>query len=298
LLPSIIDYAGLFPPAGLDMRAAVANYAAYRAGRHAWMLGRFIVPVDRLGEFESVVRAIAPADAAWRLSVLVGASIESDLAAIADFNRRNAPARSGAESGSIGCPRCNIDTIELKATRPDEITQPMRLVPHKLIAYIEVPISADESLLRAVRSAGARAKIRTGGVVPDAIPTCADLAGFLARAATVGVPLKATAGLHHPIRSVQRLTYADDSPRTMMHGFLNVFLAAAGVRAGMNANEAENLLEETSPTALQFDDHAASWRHHRWTRDHLQATRREFAISFGSCSFQEPIDDLKSMKLL
>ena len=49
---SVVDYAGLFPPAGLDMRAAVGNYARYAAGPWAWALGRFIVPVSRLEELE------------------------------------------------------------------------------------------------------------------------------------------------------------------------------------------------------------------------------------------------------
>ena len=49
----LIDYAGLFPPAALAMDDAVGRYARPTgAGRDAWMLGRFIVPASRLGEFE------------------------------------------------------------------------------------------------------------------------------------------------------------------------------------------------------------------------------------------------------
>jgi hypothetical protein len=55
LLRDLIDYAGLFPPASLDMAAAVANYDSYSRSEWNWILGRFIVPVARLGEFEEAL---------------------------------------------------------------------------------------------------------------------------------------------------------------------------------------------------------------------------------------------------
>ena len=47
-LAGLVDYAGLFPPAGLPLDVVVDQYGRYRAGRHAWMLGRLVVPADRL----------------------------------------------------------------------------------------------------------------------------------------------------------------------------------------------------------------------------------------------------------
>jgi hypothetical protein len=298
LLGSIIDYAGLFPPAELTMDATVSNYAAYRASEFGWTIGRLVVPVSGLAEFESsafnfVTRrtgqqrdAHAEPGSTWRLSVLAGAELASDVAAIAAFNNRHA-----AE-------RFLIDTVELKATQSADFVNAMRRFPDGLCAYFEVSSSSDDSLLAAVRAAGARVKIRTGGITPQAFPTSSELAEFLVRCAAVGVPFKATAGLHHPIRAEHRLTYAVDSPRGMMHGFLNLFLAAAGVRAGMTAHEAAQLLDESSAAAFRFDEEGVSWREHRWSNEHLRRTRHEFAISFGSCSFQEPLDDLKALRLV
>ena len=60
LMNGLIDYAGLFPPAALDMATALRNYGAYRAGEYAWMLGRFVLPAARKGEV----------DASWPLAVL------------------------------------------------------------------------------------------------------------------------------------------------------------------------------------------------------------------------------------
>ena len=84
LLRNSIDYAGLFPPAGLDMGAAVENYPRYRAGRSAWALGRFILPASRLAQFEAAAAGHSsgtPAGQPWLLSVLAGPDPAADLGA-------------------------------------------------------------------------------------------------------------------------------------------------------------------------------------------------------------------------
>jgi len=136
------------------------------------------------------------------------------------------------------------------------------------VEYIEIPVTADPAGL------GARAKIRTGGLTPDAYPSAEELAGFLHRAAAARVPFKATAGLHHPL------------PAPPMHGFVNVFLAACQVWHG--ASESDALATLRKP-AFRFDDSC------HLTASQIRAARAEFAISFGSCSFQEPVADLKKL---
>jgi len=112
------------------------------------------------------------------------------------------------------------------------------------------------------------------------------------------VPFKATAGLHHPIRSMRALTYAGDSPRATMHGFLNVFCAAALAWHGLGEGTVSELLEETDPAALEFDEAGFAWKGHRLDTSQIQTARREFAHSFGSCSFEEPVADLRELGLL
>ena len=138
-----------------------------------------------------------------------------------------------------------------------------RLLPEGVTAYFELPIDADPAPLAGGRG---RAKVRTGGLTPEAFPAPADLARFLYRCATARVPFKATAGLHHPIRSVQRCTYEPDSPTALMHGFVNVFLAAALLWHGGSAGDAIATLEEESPGAFHFDDEGVEWHAHRLTR--------------------------------
>ena len=141
--------------------------------------------------------------------------------------------------------------------------------------------------------------MRTGGVTPAAFPTTADLLRFLRAAVAAGVPFKATAGLHHPIRARYRLTYEPDSPSGTMYGFLNLFLAAAFLRQGMGDADATRLLEETDATSLEFDrEGGVTWRGHRLDADALVEAHARGLGSFGSCSFEEPLGDLASLHLI
>ena len=284
LLQSLIDYAGLFPPAGLDMDAAVRNYAAYRKGEDRWALGKFIVPASRLAEFERAAAPLVEPTDPWPLSVLGGSDLNHDLAMI--LEHRYHPTRGLA-----------IESLETKAASTVEIDHATR-IPRDLATYIEIPIAAPpDNLLAAIRLVGGRAKVRTGGVKADLFPPSADVARFLVACAAARVPFKATAGLHHPVRCVRPLTYEKNSATGPMHGFLNVFLAAALVQGGMNAANAAQILEESDPNEFSFDDHGASWRDRRATRDALATSRSTFALSFGSCSFDEPIAELKELGL-
>jgi len=152
--------------------------------------------------------------------------------------------------------------------------------------YVEV---TDLDLIEHIALHRLRAKIRTGGVTTDAFPSSGDIASFLRRCASYGVAFKATAGLHHPVRCVRPLTYESNAPRGTMHGFLNLFMAAALLP------RAEAILEDDDVRAFAFDDDTASWRGHAVLTSDLATLRLQFAISFGSCSFEEPINDLKEL---
>jgi len=163
-------------------------------------------------------------------------------------------------------------------------------LPHglSLPTYCEAPLD---------RVTGAFAKVRTGGLTPDAIPSPETIADFLHGAAERRLPFKATAGLHHPIRSLRPLTYAADSPRAAMHGFLNVFIAAAFAWHGED-ELLPDIIKEENPGAFVFAGDVLHWREFGlWTED-IRAARREFAHSFGSCSFEEPVADLRELGYL
>ena len=241
LLANLIDYAGLYPPAGLPLVEAAANYARYLASPESWMLNRLVLPLAKLQELRL--------DPNWRVTLLVE-----------------------GEPGPL--PR-QIETLETKGG-----------YKLSLATYCEVPLD---------RIVDGFAKVRTGGLVPDAIPPAAELADFLVAAARRRLAFKATAGLHHPIRSEHPLTYAADSPRAMMHGFVNLFVAAAFAWHGTDREALADILIETDPHAFEFRDDGMRWRGHNLATAQLQAARRDFAHSFGSCSFEEPAADLRKL---
>ena len=274
MLTGLIDYAGLYPPAALDMRSAVHNYLDYRSGRHAFALGRFIVDIARLEEFRE---AAGGSLSDIPLSVIAAATTPAD------------------EVGSFLDRALAIESIEIKCSEPLTICRISEQVPLKLERYFEIPIHLGCSgLIDAIASVGARAKLRMGGLVPEAFPPPDHVVEWLQLAADRRVAFKATAGLHHPIRSRHRLTYAPDSPCGMMHGFVNFFCAAALIHSG-KGEHARAVLEDEDPGAFRISPEAIAWRSHHWTTEQVRTIRQEFFTSYGSCSFVEPLQDLEAL---
>lgn len=291
LLRGVVDYAGLFPPAGLRMDDAVAQYAAHRADPAAWMLGRFVLPAGRLDEFEAAAREHLPRESAswWPLSALLSNDIEGDVARVERFNDRHRDAREGAAL---------VDTVELKAHSPQDVAHAVGVIQRQFDTYVEIPVADDPAeLVAAMAARQAKAKIRTGGTSADAFPSPQQVVRFMARCIAHDVPFKATAGLHHPWRAEYRLTYDDDAPRAPMYGFMNVLLATALLRAGGSEADALALLQERDPSAVRFEDGVIVARGR--TLSTLDVSRaRDAMTSFGSCSFAEPVADLRAQGLL
>ncbi|HMG87004.1 MAG TPA: hypothetical protein VK574_14825 [Terracidiphilus sp.] len=275
LLAGLFDYAGLYPPASLDLRSAANNYLQYRRSKHSAALGRLILSLDRADEFRSIV---GDSDADLSLSII--AAENTDCAVLAQY---------------IGS-GLRIESLEIKCSEPSAIERIARHLPQNVMAYFEVPIHADSlPALESIRAAGARAKIRMGGVVPEAIPSVPNVAQMLKTLADLRLPFKATAGLHHPLRSKQALTYHPQSPTGVMHGFMNLSASAAVVFFGGDVEEATCLLAEEDPAAWKVSADSLRWRDQFWTADQLATLRRDFFMGIGSCSFEEPIHDLESL---
>ncbi|HEV8146227.1 MAG TPA: hypothetical protein VGP79_07600 [Bryobacteraceae bacterium] len=177
----------------------------------------------------------------------------------------------------------HVDSIEMKVSTPAQIESAAARISKNVTTYFEI---TDLTLLPVIRAVGARAKSRTGGITPDAFPPASQIAEFLVACARANVAFKATAGLHHPLRCYRPLTYAADGPSGWMYGFLNVFTAAIFARRGVT-NLEQILLAESPDDLPRVDDPGE-----------VAAVRRDFAISFGSCSFEEPVADLKALRLI
>ncbi len=291
LLDGLVDYAGLFPPASEDMRPALESYASYLESPDRRALARFVVPLRRLKELEDAGKGLFPGGRGsepWRLSVLVADDVHTASEEMVRFNRQHS---SGSRAGHVV-----IDVAELKATTAAEIESQREELPRAFTSYFEIPTTGDISpLVETLARLGSRAKIRTGGVTPEAFPAAEEIIGLISTCRRKLVPFKATAGLHHAIRGTYRLTYEADGPTGKMYGFLNVFMAATLVYSGESDDTALAVLQEEDPFVFSFSDDAIVWRDKRVDADQIRASRANFALSFGSCSFREPVDEIESL---
>lgn len=281
LLTGAVDYAGLFPPAGLDLRRAVAEYAAALTGADAWMLGRFVTPAARLREFVTAQAAVAGTSPAWPVSAILAGESDSDMADVAAVN---ASARGRIRVETLECKPASLAGIDWLADRAAGGE-----------AFVEIPAGADLAAWMArIAARHLGAKIRTGGVTAAAFPPAAEVVAFLDAATGAGVRFKATAGLHHAVRGSYRLTYEPTAAHAPMYGYLNVLLAAAALRAGHSAAIAEGVLKRADADTLTFTDDAVGWGDLVFPTA-LIITTRASLTGFGSCSFREPADELRPL---
>ncbi len=297
LLGGTIDYAGLFPPAHLSLDQAIGNYARYRECPDTWMLGRFVCPAARLAElapFADLFQSGPP----FAFSALgrggntlkeLLAGLRADLAAVDSFRDRH-----GAHVA--------VEVLEVRlpaGLHETSLREVGGAAPAGMQTFVEMPWGGDwraalPRFLERLRdpSFGGRAgiKLRCGGLEASAFPSAEQVAFAVSAALRAGVPFKATAGLHHPLRRF------DSGLQATMHGFVNLFLAGALTRwrRDFGEEQARAVLEDEAPAHFSFDDDGASWRDQRASTAEIAAARQE-VLSFGSCSFDEPRDELRAL---
>jgi hypothetical protein len=304
LLDGIIDYAGLFPPARLPLEQAVRNYLRYRRDPDSWMLARFVCPSTRLIELGALLNEVGQGEAPIPLAVLgrggdtfreFAEGWGEDLKAILAF-RQQFGGRAAVEVLELRWPTGKEDPEDLLAADSgphaslDQAVGPLAL-------FVELPFTEHlnnlrEILLRLLEQGPeprGGIKFRCGGVQPWAFPTPGDVASVITACRDAGVPLKFTAGLHHPIRRF------DHTLRVRMHGFVNVFGAAALAHArGLTEEQLRPILEDEDAGDFVFDEVGFRWKDYRAGTEEIVAARRR-VVSFGSCSFDEPRDDLRAL---
>lgn len=302
-LTSLVDYAGLFPPAKLPMATACENFARYLQGEHEWMLGRFVCPVSRLRELSQTAAALMPGTFAtsgyreyshsepWVISAVMDGPLEQDLDTIERFCAHHAAEEHGL---------ARVDCIEMKVADAAQIDAALDVIPTNVHPFFEVAVDQDvRGVIASMAGNQCAAKIRTGGIVAAAFPTAEQVAAFITACVAADVPFKATAGLHHAVRGEQNLTYEKDSARCTMFGFLNVFAAAAVARArGASEAEIAAILTETRGDRFRFSEQGMTVGGIEIDSAQVARVRETFALSFGSCSFDEPVQELQAAKII
>jgi hypothetical protein len=253
------------------------------------MLGRFVTPVSRLGEFiEDTGDFIGRGpDGRWHIAAVAGEDINQSVRQVNEFNDKY--------GDTAFC-----DVLEIKANSLSKIENTLNGFPDEVTAYFEISTGEDfEDLITSLAMHGQRAKIRTGGITPDAFPSATDIIRFVRTCLAVNVPFKATAGLHHPIRCYKPLTYDADAVKGTMHGFLNLFLMTGFAREGFKVNLLEELMEEEFGEVFKISENGVEWRdEYSLSTRQIEIMRAAGIQSFGSCSFDEPVADLQKLGIL
>lgn len=293
LLAQSIDYAGMFPPCSLALEPAMANQASYTRENDSWMLGSFVLPVAKFGETKN---HLSQFDQKHPLRISALGTKTEDVSAfretLADHMQRM---RALVKAyGAI------LSVTQLEMLLPphsdEELLKDARSTLEGLASFWEGPADTAERTIALLAQSDPDNtmgfKLRTGGVTADAFPTSAQIARSLVAAAKHRVPIKFTAGLHHPIRMFRSEVEAK------MHGFLNV-LGAAILSAEHNWNEKQTveMLDDEDASSFSFDDDSFAWREWKISTSQIKA-RRKYVCSFGSCSFDEPREDLRALNLL
>jgi hypothetical protein len=123
--------------------------------------------------------------------------------------------------------------------------------------------------------AGHRAKIRCGG---EQIPSVEELAAFIRGCRERNLAFKATAGLHHAY------------PTEGEHGFLNLLAAAV-------FGDEEDALRAKAGS-FELDERSFRWNGRKAEPEELARVRSGLLHSIGSCSFFEPVEELRALEIL
>jgi hypothetical protein len=296
LLNQSIDYAGMFPPCSLGLEAALKNQAQYVRSTDHWMLGGFVLPIEQFDAAKQLLSEFDPSHA-LRVAALGPKTATAD-AFLDALDDADAAIRSFA--------RYDVDLISinhLEMLLPPNVDpgalKEARAILGDLPVFWEAPPERTQETITLVARHNSDEevatfgyKLRTGGVTADAFPTSAQIANALVSPATHQLPIKFTAGLHHPIRQFR------DEVKTKMHGFLNVLGAAVlAAEHQWNADQTAMMLEDENPNSFSFTDDFFAWREWKIGVERLRY-RRKFVRSFGSCSFDEPREDLRALNLL
>lgn len=287
-MTGLIDYAGLFPPASLDIETALRNYAGYLEGGDGWMLGRCVVPAAQLHRVD-----LHPG---FRCSVIVSPGVSQE-----EFDQLR------AFTGRVEMVETRLADI---ARSPDHVSGQLLQLKNRLgqagLQGVQLLVETGSTAPAAAAIANFNSsgsggevignvgyKLRCGGVEKQAFPTPERVAEVIGICRGHDIPIKFTAGMHHPLRNY--------SPEigSMQHGFLNIFGAALLCwGCNLSIDETAQCLRDETARHFHFTEEGFSWQDKTISASEITGLRQSKAISFGSCSFAEPVAGLRLLGFL
>jgi hypothetical protein len=288
LLDHALDYAGLFPPARLEPVPALDEYRRWQSHEFGFTLGRFCCPISRLSELlphlrEGVSLEVAAIGQVTDSIDTWNTARESEARLLTDFQ---------VKAGGVA----EIQAFEV---RLPEVPEAAKLLDDLqgfsgADVYVELPWNEamTDTVAAAVHYDWLALKARTGGTRKGDVPDSFSLARFVWDCMSLETPFKLTAGLHHPLPNVN----ADTGDR--QHGFLNVLTACVLAYAEeVPVKELSESLEISDPRLWEFQDDFMRFQDHVIRTADIDAAREIFT-GFGSCSVEEPYDDLDALGFL
>jgi hypothetical protein len=323
LLHEAIDYAGVFPPAVLPLDQSIKNYARYRKDPDSWMLGRFVCGIGHLNDlrpYTELYRENPP----FRVAAVAdkrdtgggfncGLFPDENTIYCFEGNNKGLVTVQQYEARMPVVLKANMGQMLMGGIMPPpEITPThiavqivekigMILLPlHKatLTPYLEVEYDQNWrtvvgdvlNVIVTQKTYPAGFKLRCGAVHPADVPTPEQVAFTIAACRDLGLPLKLTAGLHHPVR------HHNAGFKGKMHGFINILTAGVLAHArSLTEEQLQPIIEDEDPASFHFDDDGLRWHDRQATVEEIQRARQEGITSFGSCSFDEPREDLRKL---
>lgn len=294
----LIDYAGLFPPANLPLDSAIHKYAKYKNSIDSWMLGPFVLPVTQLKNLDTYIHLFS-AERPLILSV-VGKRCDSKIECRNQF-REDVEQIFSIIQQYKEVVQVEVLEIPLPSAVPSlEFLEEISIEASKLRArvYCEVGLKSDwkNHVSETLDTIAAHnlskktwigVKLRTGGIKAEMFPDPEQVAFVIASCRNRNLPLKFTAGLHHPVRMYR------EEVNAKMYGFLNIFIA--GMLAStqhLSLEKIEQILTEENSNHFSFSNDYIAWQDIKITTHEIKNLRETSLHSFGSCSFDEPKDEL------
>ena len=320
LITHLIDYAGLFPPASLPLKEAYEQFTGYINESDEWILSKFICPAKQLSSLAELINSDENNYKPFSISVLGRSGTNSeefikgtaeDVNLIIQFLQKTKN-KFLTDAFEVRLPEDlvlgdNPDAMYEVMNSTAEIIK--KNVPFYVKVFFEIPLKNDwKSSVNNFASALKKHneffgqdenfprsgfKLRTGGVEASAFPSPEQIAYVINASYENQLPLKFTAGLHHPFR------HYNETVKTKMHGFLNVF--GAGVLLYGNdllEQDLIDILSDEDAENFKFDDNNLRWKEFKSPVKVIENARKNFEISYGSCSFDEPREDLINLKLM
>ncbi|MCP9951545.1 hypothetical protein [Actinomadura madurae] len=261
----LCDDAAVFPPGLAPLAEAVPAHRDHLSAPHAELVGPLVVPAAALDEL---------------YPLLGGEPLDVSVTA------PSGPCQAAKAMGAAADLPVTVRGLEVAVPPgmgPDEFFRVLGRVEPPV--YVEIP--RDErrpAFIAAAAARGHRAKFRTGGVKAHLYPSPDELAAGIAAVVDAGVPFKATAGLHHPVRNT------DPETGFHQHGFLNLLLATDAALAGRPVAElAAVLADRDAPSVASRVAGLGATR--------TAAVRAAF-LSFGTCGITDPLSELADLGLL